>query len=166
MGPSVEGRVSLGRMAWHEVRESGDRPSSAATRRVGMWVGACSDSRIAELNSVQFMLNNLNRRPRNPLQRNPCLGYTGSLFLYLPEGTFAKYVSLLTEWPKDPHMHACARVVFVEDVRGVEVMCVSDCVGVACDEAAGLVLFAPNKKVRKVGRVVGCDGLSSRRGVK
>ena len=61
---------------------------------------------------------------------------------------------------------ACARVVFVEDVRGAEVLCVSDCVGVACDEAAGLVLFAPNKKVRKAGRGVGCDGFSSRRGLK
>jgi hypothetical protein len=23
----------------------------------------------------------------------------------LPEGMFAKYFSLLTEWPNDPHMH-------------------------------------------------------------
>jgi hypothetical protein len=52
----------------------------------------------------------------------------------------------------------------VEDVRGAEVLCVSGCVGVAC-EAARFVLFAP-KIVRKVGRVVGCDGLPSRRGVK
>jgi hypothetical protein len=57
---------------------------------------------------------------------------------------------------------ACARVVFVEDIRGAEVLCVSGCVGVAC-EAAGLVIFAP-KIVRKVGRLVGCDGLLSRRG--
>jgi hypothetical protein len=55
-------------------------------------------------------------------------------------------------------------VVFVEDVRGAEVLCVSGCVRVAC-EAACLVMFAP-KIGRKVGRVVGCDGLPSRRGVK
>jgi hypothetical protein len=60
---------------------------------------------------------------------------------------------------------ACARVVSVEDVRGAEVLCVSGCVGVAC-EVACPVLFAPNKIMRKVGRVVGCDGLPSRRGVK
>jgi hypothetical protein len=56
-------------------------------------------------------------------------------------------------------------VVVVEDVRGAEVLCVSGCVDVAC-KAAGLVLFAPNKKVREVGRGVGCDGRPSRRGVK
>ena len=59
----------------------------------------------------------------------------------------------------------CVRVVCVEDVRGAEVLCVSGCVGGAC-EAAGPVIFAPNKNVRKVGRVVSCDGLSSRREVK
>jgi hypothetical protein len=64
----------------------------------------------------------------------------------------------------DVSEEACARVVFVEDVRGAEVLCVSGCVGVAC-EAAGLVIFAP-KIVRKVRRVVGCDGLPNRRGVK
>ena len=31
--------MSSCRMTWQEVRESGEKPSSAATRRVGMWVG-------------------------------------------------------------------------------------------------------------------------------
>jgi hypothetical protein len=56
---------------------------------------------------------------------------------------------------------ACVRVVFVEDVRGAEALCVAGCVGVA-----SLVISPPNKIVRHVGRVVGCDGLPSRRGVK
>jgi hypothetical protein len=37
-GLSDEESKSSGKIAWHEVRESGERPSSTTTRRVGMWV--------------------------------------------------------------------------------------------------------------------------------
>jgi hypothetical protein len=35
-GRSTEVSISSARMAWHEVRESVERPSLATTRRVGM----------------------------------------------------------------------------------------------------------------------------------
>jgi hypothetical protein len=37
-GRSAEGGRALGRIAGHEVRESGERPSSPTTSRVGMCV--------------------------------------------------------------------------------------------------------------------------------
>jgi hypothetical protein len=38
-GLNDDGSKSLGKMAWHEVRESGERSSSPATSLMGMWEG-------------------------------------------------------------------------------------------------------------------------------
>jgi hypothetical protein len=38
-GSQRRGGIPSGRMAGHEVRESGERPQPATTRRVRMWVG-------------------------------------------------------------------------------------------------------------------------------
>jgi hypothetical protein len=38
-GRSIEGSMSSGGMAGHEVKESGEWPSSVSTGHVGMWVG-------------------------------------------------------------------------------------------------------------------------------
>jgi hypothetical protein len=37
-GLSIEGSMSSGIMAKHGARESGKKPPSATTRRLGMWV--------------------------------------------------------------------------------------------------------------------------------
>jgi hypothetical protein len=38
-GFGTEGSISEGKMAGHEVRESGERPSSTSTTRAGLCVG-------------------------------------------------------------------------------------------------------------------------------
>ena len=136
-GRSAGGRTSGGRTAGHEVRESGERPSSAPTSRVGMWVGWGGWqsrgvwAREGEANDLMGLLPKsavmVSQRPplwRSRRERRSCSALLGrSCLRPNMEGQLPAMCPLLVNWPHSgqrrvglwvsrrvlwtPHMNSC-----------------------------------------------------------
>jgi hypothetical protein len=112
---SDDGSKSLCKMARHEVRESGMRPSSASTRQVGMWKGGWQSGGVrvsdSDVNDLMGLLPKsavmVSHRPplwRSLRERRSCRAL---LWRSYPspniEGQFPAMWPLLINWPHVRH---------------------------------------------------------------